>query len=322
MDKNITSIKGGLNLDASRLETPESTYTFALNAVNETETGDAFFLSNEESNELCGQLPNGYTPIGKVYIGEGRTAIFSVSDDGSLSQIGIRNKECFYKAHVTTDLGFKVNHQIDATYRKRRGCETTVYWVDGKNNKPMFFVFESPERFQDDAENWVKAKFELQRSYEKVPTFESVTVDQNGGALAPGSYNIAIQYQDANFNPTEWITTSEVIVIYNDDETLPYAQIGGAINKQKGEDYEDYRTYGITDKAIKVLFGNLDSNFPYYRLAFLEATTGSGLVNNVRYSSVIPVENPEFVYTGNNFEIDGTLEISEITSKIDAFLNV
>lgn len=319
MDKNITSIKGGLNLDASRLETPESTYTFALNAVNETETGDAFFLSNEESNELCGQLPNGYTPIGKVYIGEGRTAIFSVSDDGSLSQIGIRNKECFYKAHVTADLGFKVDHQIDATYRKRRGCETTVYWVDGKNNKPMFFVFESPERFQDEAENWVKAKFELQRSYEEIPTFESVTVDQNGGALAPGSYNIAIQYQDANFNPTEWITTSEVIVIYNDDETLPYPQIGGAINKQKGEDYEDYRTYGITDKAIKVLFGNLDSNFPYYRLAFLEATTGSGLVNNVRYSSVIPVENPEFVYTGNNFEIDGTLEeVRAVTSVIES----
>ena len=318
MDKNITSIKGGLNLDASRLDTPEGTYTFALNAVNETETGDTFNLSNEESNELCGQLPNGYTPIGKVYIGDGNTAIFSVSDDGTQSQIGIRNQECFYKAHVTAGLGFKVDHQIDATYRKRRGCETTVYWVDGKNNKPMFYVFESPERFQDDNGDWVQAKFELQRSYEKIPKFSDIKVLQSGGALVPGSYNVAIQYQDANFNPTEWISTSQVIVIYNDDETLPFPEIAGSIKKGSGEDYEDYRVYSDTDKAISVTTTNFDDNFPFYRLAFLEANSGSGLVNNVRYTAVIPTKNPTFVYTGDNFETEGTLEeVKAVTSIIE-----
>lgn len=305
---NVTQITGGLNRDNSPIDVPKSTYQFALNAVNETEKGDLFFLSNEESNEPCGPLPNDYIPLGKVYIGNNRTLIFSVKADETSSEIGIRDSECNYETQVNGDLGFKLAHQIDATYRKRRGCESTVYWVDGQNNKPMYYVIEKPEQFQDAGGNWDKNRFELQRSYNRVPKFQEVDVQNSGGQLEPGSYNIGIQYLDENLNPTEWITTSEVAKVYNDDTTEDFLDIRGSINIEAGADVEDFRDFPTTDKSIRVEMSNLDETFLFYRLAFIQATNGTGQVNNIYYTENLPIQNNIFVYTGVNFATEGTEE--------------
>ncbi len=307
-NKNVTHTRGGLHTDNSRVDAPKGTYQYALNAVNETEVGDLFFLSNEESNEPCGQLTKGYVPLGKVYIGDNRTMIFSVKNDESLSEIGIRDAECNYEVLVNGNLGFKLAHQIDATYRLRRGCETTVYWVDGKNNKPMYYVVEKPGQFQDEAGNWDKNKFELQRSYSSIPVFDDIEVQNSGGQLEPGSYNIAVQYLDENLNPTEWITTSEIVKVYNDDTTESFLDIRGSINIEAGADMEDYRNFPTTDKSIRVEMSDLDQTFLFYRLAFIEATTGSGLVNNIYYTENLPIQNNIFIYTGENYATEGTEE--------------
>ena len=147
MEKNVTQLRGGLQKDSSPNDRSKGTYQFALNAVNETETGDLLFVSNEESNEACGALPNNYIPLNKIYIGDNKTVIFSTSPDNSTSEIGVIDGACNYVTYVNTDLGFKIDHPIDATVRVRRGCETTIYWVDGKNNKPMYYVLEKPEQY-------------------------------------------------------------------------------------------------------------------------------------------------------------------------------
>lgn len=308
MDKNVTETKKGLYTDNSHIDVPKGTYQYALNAVNETEVGDLFFLSNEESNEICANLPQGYIPIGKVYIGNNRTLIFSCTEDDTSSEIGVVDSECNYETHVNGNLGFKVSHQIDATYRLRRGCETTVYWVDGKNNKPMYYVLEKPQQFQDDGGNWDKNKFELQRSYSKIPIFQEIDLQNSGGQLEPGSYNIAIQYLDENLNPTEWITTSEIIKVYNDDTTEAYLDIRGSINIEPGADTEDYRTFPTTDKSIRVELSNLDTTFLFYRLAFIQATNGTGQVDNIFYTENLPIDNNIFIYTGVNYSTEGTEE--------------
>jgi hypothetical protein len=319
MAKKITETGIGLHLDSAIVERPKGTYRYALNAVMETDLGDISLLSNEESNEPCAYLPQGYTPLGKVYIGDNRTAIFSKSADGLLDEIGILDNACTYTTHVNGDLGFSINHQIDATYRLRRGCETTIYWVDGKNNKPMYYVFEKPQQFKDGAGDWLKTKFELQRSYRKVPKFEDVILQNSGGALPPGSYNIAVQYLDENLNPTEWIATSEVIICYGDDTTEAYLEIEGEINIAEGADVEDYRTFGDTDKSIKVVMDNLDETFLYYRLAFIGANNGSGQINEIHFTEKLPTQNNIFIYTGTNFETEGTLEeIAEFNSIIES----
>jgi hypothetical protein len=317
--KNVTQLKGGLHKDNSSIDTPKGTYQYALNAVNETEVGDLLFLSNEESNESCGDLPNGYVPISKVYIGNNKTMIFSVSADNDISEIGIRDSECGYTTHVNADLGFKITNQIDATYRLRRGCETTVYWVDGKNNKPMYYVVEKPQQFQDGDGNWLKNKFELQRSFNKVPKFQDIELLNSGGQLNAGSVNVAIQYLDENLNPTEWIITSEVVKVYNDDTTESFLDIEGSINIDTGADIENYRDFEATDKALKVVLDNLDETFLYYRLAFIEANSGSGLISSISYTENLPIQNKIFIYTGINFSTKGTEnEIKAFNSIIES----
>ena len=127
---NLTEFSSGLYSDASPLYQPKGTQRFALNMVNGSNTSKY----NEESNELYINLPSGHVPIGKVYVENNETLIFSVKEDNSESAIGIMDDYGKYIPMIKTEvLNFKVEHQIQATYRLRRGCEKTVYWTDDFN---------------------------------------------------------------------------------------------------------------------------------------------------------------------------------------------
>ena len=311
-EDNINRQSKGIHTNNSLVDQPKGTTRFVLNGVNETEEGDQGFISNEQSNQECYQLPEGYIPLGKVYIGNNETVIFSVAFDESSSEIGIADGNCNYITHVNSpDLGFKIDGQIDATFRLRRGCERTVYFVDGPtNNKPRYFNFDKPENFKT-AGDWDPNKFELIRSYSSVPLFDRVEVLNSGGTLEPGSYNIAIQYLDENLNPTEWITSSEIIFIYNDDTSEDFLRIEGSINSE-----DDYRDFPQTDKSIRVNLSGLDQSFIFYRLAFIEATSANGLITNVRFTENIPTTKTFFIYTGTNFATEGTEEEIQLFDNI------
>jgi hypothetical protein len=307
---NVTRLEKNLHTDNSLVDQPKGTTRFVLNGVNETEQGDRNFIANEESNEICYPIPDGYILLGKTYIGNGKTAILSVSSDEIDSEIGIADDDCNYVTHVNDanspdnqKLNFKISHQIDVIYRLRRGCENTIYFVDGDNNKPRYYNFDKPEQFQDNNGDWDSNRFELIRSYQDVPIFENIEVLDSGGKLEPGSYNVAIQYLDEDLNPTEWITTSNIINIFNDDLSNEYLDIRGSINSDT-----DYIDFDITNKSIKVELGDLDQSFLFYRLAFIEATNGTGFVSAVNYTENIPITKDFFIYTGVNFATSGTEE--------------
>ena len=302
-NNNISQFNGGLHTDNSLIDSPKGTYRFALNSVNETELGDFGFISNEESNEQCASLTTGYIPIGKCYIGDNETVIFSVSADNSMSEIGILDNNCNYTPIVNDvdsipedKLNFKVEYQIQATYRLRKGCEKTIYFTDNLN-KPRYFNFNKLSNFKNSDGTWDSSKFNLQKTYEKIPVFEKLDVLDSGGNLEAGSYNIAIQYVDENLNATEWITVSNIIKIYNDLSNKSYSEINGSINSAV-----DYLNYPQTNKAIRVNFepSSLDKDFLYYRLAIIESNNGSGLVSKVIYTENIPTTKSFYIYTGSN----------------------
>ena len=302
-NNNISQFNGGLHTDNSLIDSPKGTYRFALNSVNETELGDFGFISNEESNEQCASLTTGYIPIGKCYIGDNETVIFSVSADNSISEIGILDNNCNYTPIVNDvysipedKLNFKVEYQIQATYRLRKGCEKTIYFTDNLN-KPRYFNFNKLSNFKNSDGTWNSSKFNLQKTYEKIPVFEKIDVLDSGGNLEAGSYNIAIQYVDENLNATEWITVSNIIKIYNDLSNKSYSEINGSINSAV-----DYLNYPQTNKAIRVNFesSSLDKDFLYYRLAIIESNNGSGLVSKVVYTENIPTTKNFYIYTGSN----------------------
>ena len=318
---NIQRPIKGLHLDSSYIDSPKDTYRFALNSVTETELGDFYFLGNEESNIECTNFPEGFVPIGKEYMGNGSTIIFLVNPIENISEIGIFKDNCEYETHVndfdsieSDKLNFNISKQIDATYRLRRGCDRTVYFTDNFN-KPRYYNFDKPDDFKNNDGTWASSKFNLQKHYKKIPIFQKIEVLDSGGNLEPGSYNISIQYLDSSLNPTEWIVTSDIIKIYNDSQTKPFNEINGSINSDI-----QYINFPQTSKAIKVTFesNSLDRDYSYYRLAIIEASSGSGLINKVNYTEVIPISKNFFIYTGDNSVSLGTKEeIAQFSNIID-----
>lgn len=317
-ENNLTQLSKGLHTDNSIIDSPRDTYRYALNSVNETELGDSGFISNEESNEACASLTPGYIPIGKVYIGNNETVIFSVSGDNTSSEIGILDDNCNYTVHVndadvlrTKDkLNFKVEYQIQATYRLRRGCERTVYFTDGLN-PPRYYNFDKPKQFKRGA-HWASPQFSLYKKLEVFPTVDSVQVLDSAGALMPGSYSIMVQHLDEDLNGTEYYELVRDINIYNDSLDKTFSDIQGSSNITNPDaDAQPYR-YGKTSKAIRIALDAVDKNFTYVRFAFVERTNGSGLVSKVVYSEPTSVFNPIFTYTGDNGSTTGTVEDVEL----------
>jgi hypothetical protein len=300
---NVSKPYKGLNQDSSPVNQPEGTYRFAQNAVLEGEDGNFGVIMSEQSTEDCANFPDGFIPIGKVAMPKGNTAIFLVSDDNTRSMIGILDNDCQFTVHVNADLNFSFANQIDATFNLRRGCERVVYFVDGDRNPPRLYNFDKPEDFQDNLGNWIPNNFNLVKTYNDVPIFEGFEILQTG-LLAAGSYNFAIQYLDQDLNPTEWITSEDTINIYHDNTlSTPFSSIRGSTNEQT-----DAINFGPTNKSIRVTLNNLDTSYPFYRLAAIEATTGSGEVSRVGFTSEIPTQIRNFTYTGNNIETEGTVE--------------
>ena len=306
------NITGGLNTDVPLVNQPPGTTRFVMTGVDETKEGDLGTLSSEESNQECYDLRDGtnlaagYVPIGKVYIGNEDTLIFLANPNGDSAMIVV-DKECNVIVAVTDEnqaekFGFKINQQIDATFRLRRGCERTVYWVDPK---PRMFILDKEEEFKNSLGEWDISKFNLFKTYKKIPEVTDIEVVDGSGSLPPGSYNFSIRYLDEDFNPTEFVMSTETIMIYNSPLSSAYRNIEGATK-------EDLPYYGFpnSNKAIKISIDptTLDTTYPFYQIAITEANVGGGLISDTKFSQEISTRQPFFVYTGTNYESSGSQE--------------
>ena len=70
---------GGLSTDTSLVAQPEGTTRFVLNGVNETPEGDLGFISIEESNRASYNLPEGFIPLGYLYVGNEEKLLFCLT---------------------------------------------------------------------------------------------------------------------------------------------------------------------------------------------------------------------------------------------------
>jgi hypothetical protein len=278
MEKNVNRPSKGMIQDVNSDDQPKESYRYALNAVNETNEGNRMMLSNEKGNEECYTLTNGYFRIGKVYTKDNEIVIFST--DGTNSEIGIV-RNCEYTSIVNSQcLGFSLEYQIDATYRLRRGCETVIYFTDGLNSVRQVNLNKLEDYYSDAyiawlinpvgpfvGEQWDCTKFNLIQDF-KIPCFSKTEII-NGGSLAAGSYNFAIQLLNEDGNPTNWIVTSRPVNIYHDDVNSGYENINGS-------SMLEYDGVGgvpnNTTKSIKINLSNLDPKFTYYRIAVIQAT--------------------------------------------------
>ena len=66
-NQNSVNILGGLNTDSSLVNQPQGTTRFVMTGVDETKEGDLGFISNEESNQQCYELPLGHIKVCRVW---------------------------------------------------------------------------------------------------------------------------------------------------------------------------------------------------------------------------------------------------------------
>lgn len=319
MNINAQKPYKGMVTDVSPLEQPKESYRYALNMVNASNEGDMLTATTEMSNEALSLFPNGFKILGTVYMNDDNICVFGVA--GAYDYIGILTKYQEFNIIVKTlVLNFSVNNPIQAVYRMRRNQQRVVYFVDGLN-KPRIFNFDRLYDFYSNAhkiwldnntteylgEKWEAIHFDLIKTYTKIPEFTKVEVLNEGGMIPSGSYSIAVQLVDENLNPTEWITVSHPVRIYNDSLDFPYSQIRGSRNTQN-----DAQWFVPSSKSIRWTLGNLDKNFSFYRVAVLQANQGDGNVNQALVSQLTSIDYETFTYSGNDTDFVPT-PISDVS---------
>ena len=297
----MSRTKGRLNLDCDPADQPDGSYRFALNAV---ESGDEN-LSNEQSNVNSIIFPKGHVLLGHVYVGDNQTCVFSVDPITHASSIGVIDAKGYYHTQIDDGaktieeasgrLNFSLEHQIYGIYRLRNGSERNVYWVDGLN-KPRCINLDRKSQHKLLNGEWNYKSFDLFVSSKKLPRFTDVHVENQGGNLKPGSYNVAIQYLDAGLNATEWLCVTQPVLVYNDSMTSSYSSIAGSCIDPKFPQL----SYPHTNKAVSVTLDKLDETFPYYQLALIEYSSGTGQPTRVGVTAPISTMTHSYILTGDN----------------------
>lgn len=299
-----------LHTDSSPVNQPKNTHRFALNAVNETKDGKHGFISNEKGFAAVTNFPDNFSPIGDRYTQDDTVAVILTNPTNGRDQIGIVQKNDQYSTIVDTGvLGLRITDQCEIIYRLRRGNEGVIYWVDAFH-KARTFSLTKPYNFYNQAfrdylkaggipdayggEKWDAASFDLIKSYSRIPFFSDVSIVESG-SIAPGSYNFAIQLVDQDLNPTNWITTSNTVNIFNDSTDNAYETIRGSRNVTS-----DAQTFPRANKSIKLVITNLDTSFSYYRVAIIRAAGNNGQPEKVFASDLYPTSESNFLYTGND----------------------
>ena len=314
-NENVSEINGGMWLDTDPKDQPNGTRRFTLNAIDEN-SNETERIYNEGSTVVCDTFPDGFLPIGKAYVQDNTNFVILVNPITDKQDIGIIDSNSKYKSYINTSvLGLKITNQCDIKFRLRRNNTRVFYWVDALN-KPRSVNLDTLENYYNAdyknylnssgdpllyiGEKWNEQSFNLIKDYSLIPSFNNVSIVESGNIL-PGSYNFAIQLVDSNLNSTNWISTTNIIRIYNDSEVNAYQKIRGSKNTTNS-----FQSFTRASKSIKFNVSNLDTNFPYYRIGIIRATTLNGQVDKVLVSDLQSIYDGNFTYAGNDSELTET----------------
>ena len=128
---NSKRFDGDLQKDVSDYHIKENEWSYARNAINNSNRGDIGLLGNEPANKHCITAP--YTIIGFIHINHDRWAIFST--DNTNSEIGYFEEGTCTYAKIVNDpcLSFSTEHLIYGVSREDAECNYVLYWADGYN---------------------------------------------------------------------------------------------------------------------------------------------------------------------------------------------
>jgi hypothetical protein len=288
-----------LHTDSTPLEQPENTTSFALNAVTSTAKGDINNYPSEPSNELVAQVRSNYRIIGRVYLEDNATLIFST--DNTTSEIGLFSNDT-YTELVNANLGFNTKFPITGEYRVRKGCNRTVYFRDSLN-PDRFIDIDDLEFFQNEDGTWNINSFNIAQNF-TIPVISFGNVNNSGGSLQVGTYRAQVEYLDDNLNVLYRSNFTNAVPIYNDNTTSLYTTINGDLNLEQ----YDSSVGGVpnTNKSITWNISNIDPTISLIRINIAKYTSGDGQTITASVTNPISINssNISYTYTGLNDSIE------------------
>lgn len=292
---NVGFFKETLNKESAHIGYPSDSPLFALNANVEGFRGNSFRYQTEQGNEMCFNLPEGYIPIGKIYIEDNTLAIFST--DNTHSEIGLV-RDCQYETLVNADcLYFSTEYPISGQSRIRKGCDRIIYWRDSYNSDRWLNIDEYLRCKEFDC-NLITFNPQVLE-----PCIELVSVNNQGGSLDLGTYSFGVEILDKNENLVHRSDLTRKIPIYDEFTTDAYSNIDG------GQNIAIYSPEigGVpkTNKSITLKFTNLNPDFSFLRVFVRYANTGDGQVTTSHYvGNLIPITFTEETFTYSGYNVD------------------
>ena len=256
-DVKLNSFEKGMNKDVHPSFQLEGTYRDALNAVMENNDSMGMF-SNEPSNELCFELPEGHKLKGSEYIKRlNKWVLFSYSPNTGESLISIASVVdcCIDKVlsslDIDCDLLFdqEVRIPIEEKTIQIPVPNTVLYWQVGME----YWYLNIDETIECKGKNVDSCEDLLLFDCHGSP-FASVAVieDTGSGLLDVGSYQFSFQYEDQDGNTSNWFQLTEPVKLTGEDNN-------------PGEKSKD---------SVEIRISNLSKEFDKVNIAVVKKTGG------------------------------------------------
>lgn len=307
-DKVIFGV--GMSIDQVFTQRTPAQLSYALNANIQSLDGHAVTYTNESSNQLCVQFPEGFRVIGTHVILERNEIIFAlVNSTTGESEIGkVTNYNCNALTTTNTEydcstcskkleselteltpcctytqivrencLNFNINYPVRMTH-KLTNCGYTLYFTDDYN-EPRYVDLNDPNGTDscNDPLPFSCDRIEIFKDF-CIPTIYPLSIE-SGGSLQAGTYQGLIAYTDVQGREfTDYFEATNPVPIFD-----------RAITTET-----DYPT----NKSIKFKITHTTDLFEYFKLVIIKTVDETSeyiIAGNYKVST------PNIItYTGND----------------------
>lgn len=229
--------------------------------------------ASEFSEQFNGEL---ITPNGICNAKYNRKIMFGVGQDGQ-SHIGIINADGTYDSRLIADLGFSVEHPIDAEVQYNFRGDILVAFTDG---------VQTPKLINLDA---IELPFDINdvQLYSKLiqPRINTEVIE-TGGSLQSGAYYPVFRFKKLLGGMTSWTASGNPVFITEDTISEGY------------NNYDGIKAGIVTSKSIEISLQNVDVSYDKIVIGLVSKIDGILIAKEIT-EEVITGDTMTVLVTGN-----------------------
>jgi hypothetical protein len=329
----------GMNMDLDTSISPEGSWSYARNLVNNSNLGDLGVVGNEPANEFCTQAP--YTIIGSIPIIQDYFIVYSTDDANS--EIGLFHQpSCTYTTIVNDPcLNFNRENLIIGDSKYKFDCTYDLYWDDGLNPSRKLNIgnLEGPYPDVFNNEPWPGipyiCNFEplnnnsdcyecvnelpLRLDCEKIRLNKRMSIPcvsvkrgLSGGQLLNGSYYAVIAYSENQQRVTDYFTPSNIQALFVHRNTASSLDI--FISNLDTENFQEFQLVVVStnnQQTVAKEIGYYSTRTSTISIDYIDQTLPAVPLNT------IPLRTPAYEKTEAMYDVNGYLIRVAPTEKFD-----